>query len=148
MNNGLLKKQLLAFLAVNTTECFRDIEVWLKLKEVISKNFVNAAFIRSLHVGCSYGNEVYSFQQLTKNLAPEIETYSLGIDKDLKAIQKAKSKNIDFNNDLDLEIRLKQLGIADKPLQINSDFLADDISTLQHHGKFDFLFIRNLLIIL
>ena len=55
-------------ITVNTTEIFRDPEIWPGIKEMLVDNFADAPAINIWHAGCSSGLEVYSMLILLEEL--------------------------------------------------------------------------------
>ncbi len=75
--NGLINKikneegfvtKLVNNITVNTTEMFRDIEMWHSLKYNILRTFSDNISIKIWHAGCSTGQEVYSMLILLNEL--------------------------------------------------------------------------------
>ena len=47
-------------ITVNTTELFRDPEIWTSVRDIIKQRYSNAKRLNIWHPGCSSGQEVYS----------------------------------------------------------------------------------------
>ena len=56
----LFIEQVVKDITVNTTELFRDPQIWQHIKYVLLPKWKNQQTINIWHAGCSYGQEVYS----------------------------------------------------------------------------------------
>jgi chemotaxis protein methyltransferase CheR len=75
---------------VNTTELFRDPQVWFSLKNDILPKFADKPLIRIWHAGCSTGQEVYSMVILLSELGllDRTELYATDLNTDVIDIAK------------------------------------------------------------
>ncbi len=77
-------------ITVNTTELFRDPQVWHQLRHRILPNYKNNTSINIWHAGCSTGQEVYSLMILLNemDLFEKAKVYATDINED--AIETSK----------------------------------------------------------
>ncbi|UCG27484.1 MAG: hypothetical protein JSV24_11005, partial [Bacteroidales bacterium] len=73
-------------ITVNTTELFRDPQVWQTLRYTILPKFIQADTIRIWHAGCSSGQEVYSMMILLNELKLLEKTEIFGSDINSEAL--------------------------------------------------------------
>jgi chemotaxis protein methyltransferase CheR len=77
-------------ITVNTSELFRDPEIWHDLRFRILPKFKNRNLINIWHAGCSFGQEVYSMLILLKelDLFDKAKVYASDLNEDV--LEKAK----------------------------------------------------------
>ena len=167
-------EQLVEDITVNTTELFRDPELWVLFYEKLFPLLKNKKTINIWHAGCSSGMEVYSNMIILKELgllerarifATDISSgmvkqckkgaYRRGFyEGQLAAFEKVICKNtlqgiskIDFANYFDVDKTYDKL--------IVKNFLREKVDVRQHdlvqqsipfYNKFDVIFCRNVLI--
>ncbi|MFP4287864.1 MAG: CheR family methyltransferase [Bacteroidales bacterium] len=161
-------------ITVNTTELFRDINVWLNLRRNVLGLFKNKTNINIWHAGCSSGEEVYSMLILLNELDLLEKTKVFATDINTDILQRAKSGV--FNNRLhhtyfdnfDKVIKVNPLNFEestnisyDKYFEQDSlsktfkikQFLRDKVNFKYHNlvsgsifYKFDLIFCRNVII--
>lgn len=154
--------EFLEEITVNTTEMFRDPEMWKVLRENILPKIKHKSFINIWHAGCSSGEEVFSMAILLKELGIFEKTNLLATDINKSVIEKAKSgvyamRNMELNN----ENYLRAGGISnlDKyfttdnlkanmntELLANTTFRVHNLAMDSHFAKFDIILCRNVLI--
>jgi len=173
-NDARFVERLVEDITVNTTELFRDPELWVSFYEKLFPLLKNRKTINIWHAGCSSGMEVYSnmviLQELgllerAKIFATDISsgmvnqckkgTYRYEFNKDqLSAFEKVIEKDnlqglskIDFNTYFDVDLSNDKL--------VAKDFLRKKVDVRQHdlvqqelpfYNKFDIIFCRNVLI--
>jgi chemotaxis protein methyltransferase CheR len=88
-DKSLLQKYI-NIITVNTTEMFRDIEIWQSIKRNIFSIIKEKGEFNIWHAGCSTGEEVYSMLILLNeaNLLDKVKVYATDINTD--ALLKAK----------------------------------------------------------
>ena len=87
-------------ITVNTTELFRDPEIWLPLRDNIQRRFSNSQMIDIWHAGCSSGQEVYSMLILLNELGLFDQVSSFGTDINeevLDVAQHGRYRYVDIN---------------------------------------------------
>jgi len=161
-------------ITVNTTELFRDINVWLNLRRNVLGLFKNKTNINIWHAGCSSGEEVYSMLILLNEMDLLEKTKVFATDINTDILQRAKSGV--FNNRLhhtyfdnfDKVIKVNPLNFEestnisyDKYFEQDSlsktfkikQFLRDKVNFKYHNlvsgsifYKFDLIFCRNVII--
>jgi chemotaxis protein methyltransferase CheR len=84
---------------VNTTELFRDPQVWQSIRFNILPRFRNNSVINIWHAGCSTGQEVYSMLILLKelDLLDRAKIYATDINNDVMEIAKQGEYRYRFN---------------------------------------------------
>ncbi len=98
--NDLIKKvvkdrqfleQVVRDITVNTTEFFRDPEIWVELKRIIFDRFYDESQIFIWHTGCSSGQEVYSMIFLLDliGMLDKAVVYGTDINQDMLEIARA-----------------------------------------------------------
>lgn len=161
-------------ITVNTTELFRDTDVWLNLKRNVLNLFRNKNTINIWHAGCSSGEEVYSMLILLYELGLFDKAKVFATDINTEILDKARTGI--FNNRLhhayfdnfDKVIKVNPLNFEEtldipytKYFEIDNasrtfkvkDFLRDKV-TFKYHNlvegtifyKFDLIFCRNVII--
>ncbi len=83
-------KKLVETISVNTTEFFRDPEIWYQLRYDIYPQLKDLPQINIWHAGCSTGQEVYSNLILLNELGLFDKVNILATDINEKVIEKAK----------------------------------------------------------
>ncbi|MBR4440387.1 MAG: hypothetical protein IKS00_02435 [Bacteroidales bacterium] len=86
-------------ITVNTTELFRDPEIWIAAREIIVAKYAQAEHINIWHAGCSSGQEVYSMLMLLNeiNLVDRVSVFGTDINEEmLEASQYGTYKYIDI----------------------------------------------------
>jgi chemotaxis protein methyltransferase CheR len=161
-------------ITVNTTELFRDPDVWLQIRRNILNTFRDKTNINIWHAGCSSGEEVYSMLILLNeyNLLDKAKVFATDINTEILN----KARNGVFNNRLhhayfdsfDKVVNVNPLNFEEKLsiphskyFEIDSvsktfkvkKFLRDKV-TFKYHNltegsifyKFDLIFCRNVII--
>lgn len=98
-NNPTFLEQVVKDITVNTTELFRDPNIWQILKYNILPKFKNQQSINIWHAGCSTGQEVYSMLILLNelNLFDKAKVYGTDINSDVLQIAKKGIYKYRFN---------------------------------------------------
>lgn len=154
--------EFLEEITVNTTEMFRDPEMWKTLRQTILKQIEHKSFINIWHAGCSSGEEVFSMAILLKELGIYDKTKLLATDINKTVIERAKSgtyamRNMELNGDnylraggtSSLEIYYETEGakaIMHQDLLRNVSFRVHNLAMDSHFAKFDLILCRNVLI--
>jgi len=78
-------EQVVRDITVNTTEFFRDPEVWIHLRQMINTRFLDEPKLYIWHPGCSSGQEVYSMTFLLDmmGILSKAEIYGTDINEDM-----------------------------------------------------------------
>lgn len=147
---------------VNTTEFFRDPSMWAGLKEVVLPELAKKDQIRVLHAACSSGQEVYSFSITMKEEGIRDKARIKAVDLNPEMLVTAKegkyaSRILEQSEEnyknggragsfSDYVTRDKFNMFLDKELVNDVNFQEFNLVTDQENGKFDIIFIRNVLI--
>ena len=164
-------EEVIKKVTVNTTELFRDPQVWLSLKNDILPKFADKPLIRIWHAGCSTGQEVYSMVMLLSELGllDRTELYATDLNTDVmdtakkgtykykfnisymdnfdKVIRGEKKEDIPYEKYMELDlasdkIRINQ-SLLEKPIYAKHDLVNDDNI---FHVAFDLILCRNVII--
>lgn len=86
-------------ITVNTTELFRDPQVWQTMRFTILPRFKNNAVINIWHAGCSTGQEVYSMLILLNEMGmlDKARVYATDINTDVMDIARQGEYKYRFN---------------------------------------------------
>ncbi len=101
-------EQVVKDITVNTTEFFRDPEIWIELRKLIPQKYLIYSQINIWHTGCSSGQEVYSMLFLLDMLGilNRAVVYGTDINEDMLELAKKgefKAKDIlDYKENFDL----------------------------------------------
>lgn len=97
--NPTFLEQVVKDITVNTTELFRDPNIWQILKYNILPKFKNNQNINIWHAGCSTGQEVYSLLILLKelDLFDKAKVYGTDINSDVLQVAKKGAYKYRFN---------------------------------------------------
>jgi chemotaxis protein methyltransferase CheR len=163
-------------ITVNTSELFRDPEVWQDIKHRILPKYKNRNLINIWHAGCSFGQEVYSMLITLNELGLFDKARVYASDLNIEALDKAKKGkykyrfNIGYLDNFDKAIKENPMDFEEyndvpysKYFQINqkddsivmNDFLREkpvfkkqDLVKDQNifHVKFDIILCRNVII--
>lgn len=175
-SNPTFLEQVVKDITVNTTELFRDPNIWQILKYNILPKFKNQQTINIWHAGCSTGQEVYSLLILLYelNLFDKAKVYGTDINNDVlqvarKGIYKYRF-NINYLDNFDKalkenpynyeafdDIPYEKYFSIDKSKDIikMNQFLIDKPLFKKHdlvkdsnifYGKFDLILCRNVII--
>jgi len=164
-------EEVVEAITVNTTELFRDPDVWRYLYEKQLPLYHNNNVINIWHAGCSTGQEVYSLMILLNELGMLDKARVFATDISQKALDSAKKAiykhQIDkgcienfsqvFRNTDGVEKLFSKYFDIDKKTDIISvkPFLKDNIKFVRHnlvennlpfYNKMDIIFCRNVLI--
>jgi len=92
-------EQIVKEITVNTTELFRDPQVWQNLRYNILPRFKNNSVINIWHAGCSTGQEVYSLMILLNELEmfEKTKVYATDLNSDVLDIAKNGEYKYRFN---------------------------------------------------
>jgi chemotaxis protein methyltransferase CheR len=167
----LFVEEVVEAITVNTTELFRDPEMWCFLFEKHLPAYRNNNFINIWHAGCSTGQEVYSLLILLNELgllgkvrvfATDISRKALGeatkgiyknqreqgcMDNFGKVFQNSSNGPVDFSKYFDIDQKNDKISV--KPfLKENIRFIRHDLvmNDLPFFNKMDLVFCRNVLI--
>lgn len=167
----LFVEEIVEAITVNTTELFRDPEIWRFLFEKHLPSYRNNNFINVWHAGCSTGQEIYSLLILFNELDLLDKVRVFATDISQKALDSAQKgvykhqldrgcmKNFDevFNKQGNhsvsfskyFEVDEKKDEIRVKPiLRKNVKFARHDLvkKEMPFYNKMDLVFCRNVLI--
>ncbi len=161
-------------ISVNTTELFRDPEVWLNLRRNVLNKFRNKTHINIWHAGCSSGEEVYSMLILLNELNMLSKAKVFATDINTEILKRAKTGVYDsrlihaYFDNFDKVVKVNPLNFEEtinapyskyfeqdprNKTFIVKDFLRDN-ATFKIHNlvsddifyKFDLIFCRNVII--
>lgn len=98
-SNPAFLEQVVKDVTVNTTELFRDPNIWQILKYNVLPKFKNQQSINIWHAGCSTGQEVYSLLILLHelNLFDKAKVYGTDINNDVLQVAKKGIYKYRFN---------------------------------------------------
>ncbi len=98
-NDTEFVERIVKEITVNTSELFRDPQVWQALRFNILPRFRNNNIINIWHAGCSTGQEVYSMMILLQelNLLDKARIYATDINTDVMAAAKQGEYRYRFN---------------------------------------------------
>lgn len=149
-------------ISVNTTEFYRDWDVWRSLKKDVLPLVSAYDTIRIWHAGCSTGEEVYSMAILAAELGLSSKIRLFATDISEKALRKArkgafrdKIMQQNFENIREivgLENFKRYFTIENEIWQIRFDLLPEisfqkkDLSSMNPFSKFDLILCRNVMI--
>ncbi len=161
-------------ITVNTTELFRDPDVWLNLRHNVFNIFKDKPRINIWHAGCSTGEEVYSTLIILNELNLLEKVKIFGTDINTHILQKAKDGiftkryNPDYFNNFDKVLKDNSSQNGSTPdILYNKYFEQDEVTklfrarkflhdkvTFRYHNlvdgpvfcKFDLIFCRNVII--
>lgn len=167
-------QQCINDITVNTTELFRDVNVWLNLRRNVLRLFKDKTHINIWHAGCSSGEEVYSMLILLNELDLLEKTKVFATDINSDILQRAKSGIFNkrlhhtYFDNFDKVIKVNPLNFEestdvsyDKYFEQESGsktfkikkFLRDKVTFKMHNlvsgpvfYKFDLIFCRNVII--
>jgi len=90
-HDPIFLEQIVKEITVNTTELFRDPNVWQLLKQIIVKKYSDLDQINIWHAGCSTGQEVYSMLIMLYelNLFDKVNIFATDINDDVLNVAKA-----------------------------------------------------------
>lgn len=175
-NDSVFLEQVVRDITVNTTELFRDPDIWQAIRFRVLPRYESQSVINIWHAGCSTGQEVYSMLILLNEMglydkanvfATDINTDVIDIAK--KGVYKFRF-NIDYLNNFDKVLKENPYNyedVADVPYSKYFDIdKAKDIITIKpfltkkplfrkqdlvrdgniFYTKFDIILCRNVLI--
>jgi len=168
-SNEKLLEEIVKNITVNTTEIFRDPEIWTTIKDDIIRKYQHEEPINIWHAGASTGQEVYTMLILLKQagLFNNADVYGTDLNTDVLNVAesgKYKYREIDeYIKNFDdtfpdttnfkltdyFEISRKRSLMKVKPLLLNKAvYQKHDLTTLQNpfDKKFHIIFCRNVLI--
>lgn len=98
-SDPLFVEEVVKEITVNTTELFRDPQVWQAIRFNILPRFRNNSVINIWHAGCSTGQEVYSMLILLNemDLLDKARVYATDINTDVLETAKAGEYKYRFN---------------------------------------------------
>ena len=169
-SDRLFVEEVVEAITVNTTELFRDPDVWRFLLEKQLPSYHNNNFINVWHAGCSTGQEVYSLLILFNELgmldkvrvfATDISQKALdiaqkgiykhqldrGCIENFNEVFKSHDQTLAFSKYFDVDEKKDEIII--KPfLKENVKFIRHDLvkKELPFYNKMDLVFCRNVLI--
>ena len=129
-NNQTFIEQVIKDITVNTTELFRDPNIWQYLKYVLLPKLKNQSAINIWHAGCSTGQEVYSLMMVLNelNLLEKTRIYATDINQDVLNTAKKGWYKYRFN--------ISYLDNFDKALKENP-FNFDEYNDIPYNKYFD-----------
>jgi chemotaxis protein methyltransferase CheR len=98
-NNADFVENVVKEITVNTTELFRDPQVWHTLRFLILPRFRNNSVINIWHAGCSTGQEVYSMLILLNelDLLDKAKVYATDLNSDVLVTARTGEYKYRFN---------------------------------------------------
>ncbi len=166
--NKTFLEQIVRDITVNTTELFRDPNLWIYIKDKLIKEIANKPEINIWHAGCSNGQELYSMMVLLaeNNLLDKANFY--GSDLNTEILKKARNGKYKYYLNETFDENLKQVfdnanEIKSKYFEVNANknilnvksslinkpkFFIHDLVKMPNFidKKFDIIFCRNVLI--
>lgn len=169
-------EQIIKQITVNTTELFRDPEIWQSIRFKILPKYKHQKHINILHVGCSSGQEVYSMMILLHELGLFDKARIYGSDINTDVLNQASKGiyrfrfNIGYLDNFNRVIKENPLNfdeykdvpydryfhiVKDKDMIVMHNFLCrkpvfkkQDLTRGDNifHMKFDIIFCRNVMI--
>ncbi len=157
-------------ITVNTTELFRDVDTWIRLRQALLTLYADKPTLNIWHAGCSTGQEVYSMMMLLNELGmlDKASIYATDINEQvLDTAMAGRYKLHEINDCLGNFDKVFNTPIATvnprKYMEVNKFknymqmsallvekplFLKHDLVTLKSIAdcKFDLIFCRNVLI--
>jgi chemotaxis protein methyltransferase CheR len=161
-------------ITVNTTELFRDPDVWLNLRRSVFNSFKDKSRINIWHAGCSSGEEVYSTLILLNEMNLLDRAKVLGTDINTDILRKAKEGvfnkrlNQSYFNNFEKVLSVNPLANGNNPdITYNKYYEQDEKTklfrvkkfirekaTFKYHNlvegsvfsRFDMIFCRNVII--
>jgi chemotaxis protein methyltransferase CheR len=149
-------------ITVNTTEMFRDPELWTVLRNELLPSLAKNEIIRIWHAGCSSGQEVFSMIILLNELGIESRTKIFATDISNEILKSAKSGKISHKEQKINEENYQKSGgnlnfysyfdkidkdyFFKKDLLTNVLFKQHDLVLNDAFSKFDLILCRNVLI--
>lgn len=97
----VLMEEVIKKITVNTTELFRDTDVWIQIMNTLLPRFEKYSSIHIWHPGCSTGQEVYSMMILLDQLGllDKAHIYASDINTDVMEIAKQGKYRLRFNRE-------------------------------------------------
>lgn len=98
-NDRIFLEKIVKEITVNTTELFRDPQVWHAIRYAILPKFKNNSAINIWHAGCSTGQEVYSMMILLNEmeLLDKAKIYATDLNEDVLENAKLGQYKYRFN---------------------------------------------------
>ncbi len=129
-NDSVFVEEVVKEITVNTTELFRDPQVWQALRFSILPRFKNNSVINIWHSGCSTGQEVYSMLILLHELGlfEKAKVYATDINTDVIDIAKSGEYKYRFN--------IAYLDNFDKVIKENP-YNYEEYNDVPYHKYFD-----------
>jgi len=166
-NNDFLEK-IVRDITVNTTEFFRDPDLWIYIKNKLIKEIADKSEINIWHAGCSNGQELYSMMVMLNEFDILDKTNFYGSDLNSEILQKAKNGKYKYYLNETFDENLKKVfnnadEIKSKYFEVNANknylnvkkslinqpkFFIHDLVKMADFTdkKFDIIFCRNVLI--
>jgi chemotaxis protein methyltransferase CheR len=168
-NDSAFLEEVVRNITVNTTEIFRDPELWKKIRQEIIPIYKNELRINIWHAGASTGQEVYTMLILlkTSGLFEKSRIYASDLNSEVLEIAesgKYKYREIDeyinnfnetFDNNKDFDInnyfkisRTRNLIKVNSSLLNKTQYKKHDLTNLTNPFavKYNIIFCRNVLI--
>ena len=149
-------------ITVGMTSLFRDPKMWLFLKKDVMHQLRNHSTLRVWHMGCSTGEEAYSFGILLKESFYRGVKKAVATDLNRNSIEMAQSGRFPKVNHTQNERQYKTFNpvgninryttlegyevIYDNKLVEHVDFKVQNVTKEMPDGKFNIIFCRNILI--
>lgn len=128
-SNKQFVEKIVRDITVNTTELFRDVKTWHKIRYRILPKLAHLEKINILHAGCSSGQEVYSMLILLNELNLFDKTNVYATDLNSEMIEKSKKGLYKFR------FNLNYLDNYDKVIKENP-FNFDEIRDVPYENYF------------
>ncbi|MBE0653340.1 MAG: protein-glutamate O-methyltransferase CheR [Bacteroidales bacterium] len=99
--DALFREEVVKKITVNTTDLFRDTNLWLSIREHVLPRFAKNEKIYIWHAGCSTGQEVYSMMIMLEemNLLDKAEISATDLNTDVLRIARNGAFKYQFNTD-------------------------------------------------
>jgi chemotaxis protein methyltransferase CheR len=135
LSNSPFMEKVVKSITVNTTELFRDPDIWRSLRDDVLPKFAQHKKINIWHAGCSTGQEVYSMMILLEEmeLLSKSEIYASDINSDVLETARIGRYKYRFNHayieNFDMVMNGSKEPSPDETLVSNSKyFFIDKVS--------------------
>lgn len=118
-------------ITVNTTELFRDPDVWIAINKILFKKYFTKKHINIWHAGCSSGLEVYSMLILLDRLSmlDQVDIFGTDINEEmLDVAQSGRYRHVDMQDCLSNFNKVMNPEGTDENLRVNYSHFIHETS--------------------
>jgi chemotaxis protein methyltransferase CheR len=132
LRNPQFMEKVVKSITVNTTELFRDPDIWINFRNEVLPKFAQHNKINIWHAGCSTGQEVYSMMILLEEmgLLSKSAIYASDINSDVLEIAKTGKYKYRFNHayieNFDLVLNGRKDPLPEEKMISNSRYFSVD----------------------